>query len=70
MLIDSLLLSQLMYVLSAWGHMMTKSQTNRLQCLHNWGNHITVNLWRSDYVTHRRKKLIGYLLSNIVLCVS
>ena len=73
MLIDSLVLSWLMYALPAWGPMMTKSQTNRLQHLHNWGTRITANLRRSNHVTHHQKKLNWLSISSFVkyrsLCV-
>jgi len=65
-LIDSLVLSQLVYALPAWGPIQSKSQINRLQLLHNWGTCITANLQRSDHVTCHRKKLKSLSVHSLV----
>jgi len=57
MLIDSLVLSRLMYALPVWGPMLSKSQTICLQHAHNRVTRITANLRRSDHLTHHRRKL-------------
>ena len=52
-LIDSLVLSHLIYARPVWGTMLTLAHQQRLQWLHNWGVHIAASLQKFDHVSHR-----------------
>ena len=73
MLIDSLVLSRLSYALPVWGPMLSKSQLNRLQNLHNWGVRITACLQKYDHVSYHRHQLNWLSVSSMIryrsLCV-
>jgi len=64
MMIDSLVLSRLMYGLPAWGPMLSKSQTSRLQHVHNWETRVTAN---SGHVTYHRSKWNWLSVPSLVL---
>jgi len=52
MLIDSPVLSRLIYALPAWGTMLTAAHQQRLQQMHNWGAHIPASLRKFDHVSY------------------
>ena len=56
MLIDSLVLSRLIYALPVWGTMLTSAHQQRLQRLHNWGVRIAASLQKYDHVSYHRHK--------------
>ena len=51
MLLDSLVLSPLIYALPVWGTMWTLAHQQQLQQLHNWGVRISASLQEFDHVT-------------------
>ena len=56
MLIDSLVLSCLIYALPVWGPLLSQFDIHHLQRLHNWGIRITASLGKFDHVLEHRSK--------------
>ena len=69
MLIDSLVLSRLIYALPVWGTMLTLAHQQQLQRLHNWGVHIATSLQKFDHVSYHFTGYLFLLCSDIVHCV-
>ena len=72
MLLDSLVLSPLIYALPVWGTMWTLAHQQQLQQLHNWGVRISASLQEFDHVSYHRRKFTGTLFllwSDIIHCV-
>ena len=73
MLIDSLVLSRLIYALPALGTMLTMAQQQRLQRMHNWSVRIVASLRKFDHVSSHRHDFhwlsVPSLLLHITPCV-
>ena len=66
MLIDSLVLSRLIYALPVWGPLLSQSDIHRLQRLHNWGIRITASLKKFDHVSEQHYKFHWLTLSSLI----
>ena len=66
MLIDSLVLSRLMYALPVWGPLLYQFDIWHLQYLLNWGIHITASIGRFDHVSEHRSKLHWLTASSLI----
>ena len=68
MLIDSLVVSHLVYALPVLGTMLTLAHQQRLQWLHNWGvsTGIAASLQKFDHVSHHRRKFYWLSIPSLV----
>ena len=66
MLVDSLVLSCLIYALPVWGPLLSQSNTHRLQRLHNWGVRITASLHKFDHVSEHRANFDWLSVSSLI----
>ena len=66
MLIDSLVLSRLMYALPVWGPLLSQFDIWHLQYLHNWGVCITASIGRFDHVSEYHSKLHWLTVSSLI----
>jgi len=66
MLIDSLVLSRLMYALPVWGLLLSQFDIQCLQYLHNWDIHITASIGRFDHVSEHHSKIHWLTVSSLI----
>ena len=66
MLIDSLVLSCLIYAFSVWGTMLTLAHQQQLQWLHNWGVRIAASLQKFDRVSYHRRQFHWLSIPSLV----
>ena len=66
MLVDSFVLSRLIYALPVWGPLLSQSNTHRLQRLHNWGVGITASLHKFDHVSEHRANFDWLSVSSLI----
>ena len=66
MLIDSLVLSHLIYALPVWGTMLTLAHQQRLQRLHYWGMRIATSLQKFDHVSYHQHKFQWLSIPSLV----
>ena len=66
MLVDSLVLSHLIYALLVWGPLLSQSNIHHLQRLHNWGVRITTSLQKFDHVSEHRANFNRLTVSTLI----